>query len=213
MTRGGRKDNQTTRERRCIVTRDVTLRDGLLRFVLDASGQVTPDIHEKLPGRGIWVTAKRPILEKAIEKDFFSRAAKRKAQIPAQLCDLVEGLIAEKLIATLSMARKAGLAISGFEKVKDALLDTKAHILFQASDGSKDQKKKLKPPISNEGFYDQLTSQELGLAFGREHVIHAALLAGGMTSSVRLTANRLIGFRADPKNSPETKAGTKGKRV
>ena len=107
------------------------------------------------------------------------------------------------------MARKAGKAMAGFDKVKSALMYEEARILFQASDGSPEQKKKLRPPQGNNSFFDQLTADELGLAFGREHVIHAVLLAGGMTPALQRAANRLVGFRADPKMRQEP-AGTKG---
>jgi hypothetical protein len=35
-----------------------------------------PDILEKLPGRGIWVSADRDALDKAVKKNLFARAAK-----------------------------------------------------------------------------------------------------------------------------------------
>ena len=42
-----------------------------------------------------------------------------------------------------------------------------------------------------------LSSGELGLAFGRETVIHAALLEGGVTKRVLREAARLEGFRLE----------------
>ena len=210
MARGGSKEQNKAQERRCIVSREVGPKGGLIRFVLDPSGVVTPDVTEKLPGRGLWVSAKRAVIEEAAKKNAFSRAAKAKAIVPEGLADLVESLVAKRLVDALSLARKAGLAIGGFDKVKSSLLEGRARALFQASDGSPDQKRKLRPPPGKDAFYDQLTADELGLAFGREHVIHAVLLAGGMTPSVRMAANRLIGLRADPKLRPAKRAGQKG---
>ena len=42
---------------------------------------------------------------------------------------------------------------------------------------------------------DFLTSDELGLAFGRQTVIHGALASGGLTQRVVEEANRLRGVR------------------
>ena len=44
-------------------------------------------------------------------------------------------------------------------------------------------------------FIGWLTSEELGLAFGRQIVIHAALASGGLTSRIGEEAQRLKGVR------------------
>ena len=68
--------------------------------------------------------------------------------------------------------------------------------LIQASDGSERGKTKLQPPREKNGFIGCLSSGELGLAFGRERAIHAALAAGGLTKRVVEEAARLEGLRA-----------------
>ena len=89
MTRGGQDKDRDGPERRCIVTGDVQPKAGLLRFVLSPDGTVVPDLAEKLPGRGIWVSADRDILAKAAARGLFARAAKAPAQVPADLVDQV----------------------------------------------------------------------------------------------------------------------------
>ena len=49
--------------RRCIVTRQALEKPAMIRFVIDPDGQVTPDLKERLPGRGLWVTATRDALD------------------------------------------------------------------------------------------------------------------------------------------------------
>jgi predicted RNA-binding protein YlxR (DUF448 family) len=95
MTRGGRKkDREDGPERRCIVTGEVQRRNGLIRFVVSPDGQIAPDILEKLPGRGIWVSADRDAIEKAVKKNLFARAAKAKVTVPEDLADRVEAGLA-----------------------------------------------------------------------------------------------------------------------
>jgi hypothetical protein len=79
--------------------------------------------------------------------------------------------------------------------VKDWLNKEQAVLLLQASDGSERGKSKLRPPRGKGSFFDVLSASELGLAFGREHVIHAALAAGGLTDKLREDAVRLSGVR------------------
>ncbi len=108
-------------ERRCIVSGESGGKDGLIRFVLDPEGQVVPDLAEKLPGRGLWVTAVREMVEKAALKGHFAKAAKAPAKAAPELADLVERLLARRAADALGLARKAGALETGFEKVLTAI--------------------------------------------------------------------------------------------
>mgnify|MGYP001823211679 FL=1 len=162
---------------------------------MSPDGDIVPDILEKLPGRGIWVSAERDALDVAVTKNLFSKAAKRQAKVPGSLVSDVEVLLAKRLIDQISMARKAGKAVAGYEKVKNWLGREEARILFQATDGSERGKSKLYPPGGKGSFFEVLTASELGLSFGRERVIHAALGFGGLTEKIREDAIRLSGVR------------------
>ncbi len=196
MTRGGRDKDRDEPERRCIVTGDVQPKAGLVRFVVGPEGQLVPDLAEKLPGRGIWVTADRAAIEKAAKKGLFARAAKAPVTVPENLGDIVEAGLARRVVDHISLARKAGRAVAGFEKVKGWLADGKAKVLFQASDGSERGKGKLWTPEGGRWF-GCLTASELGLAFGRDSVVHGALAAGGLSKRVVEEAAKLTSLRKD----------------
>lgn len=215
MTRGGRdKDRADGPERRCIATGDVEPQTGLIRFVVGPENQVVPDIAGKLPGRGIWVSSDRKALEKAAGKGLFARAAKAPVTVPDDLANLVEGMLARRVVDLISLARKGGGAVAGYEKVKDWLGKEEARVLIQAEDGSARGKTKLSTPYGG-NYIGWLTADELGLAFGREKVIHAALGAGGLTKRVVEEAQRLKGLRvasADARPAAGAAAGGKGRR-
>ena len=154
-----------------------------------------PDILGRLPGRGFYVSADRAAIEKAAKKGLFSRAARQPVKLPDELADLVEQLLLQRVVELLSMARKAGDAVMGYEKVKDWLVKGAAATLIQASDGSERGKTKLHPPEGAKGFIGVLTAGEMGLAFGRERAIHAALAAGGLRTRVVEEAAKLAGLR------------------
>lgn len=197
MARGGRTKDRTEPERRCIATGEEQPAGGMIRFVVGPDNLIVPDILEKLPGRGIWVSASRDALELAVRKKLFSRAAKQSVTVPETLVDDVEKHLLRRLIDGISMARKAGRAVAGYEKVKSALINEDARVLIQALDGSGRGKSKLSSPPGKGTFIGVLTANELGLAFGREHVIHAALAGGGLTKRVVEDASRLSGLRGD----------------
>lgn len=198
MTRGGRdKDRADGPERKCIATGEVQPASGLIRFVVGPDATVVPDIVGKLPGRGIWVSATRAALDKAAKKGLFSRSAKAKVEVPEGLSDLVERQLADRVVNLISLSRKSGDAVSGYEKVKDMLQKEEARVLIQAEDGSTRGKSKLSTPHFGT-YIGWLTADELGLAFGRETVIHAALGAGGLTNRIVDEAQRLKGLRIGP---------------
>ncbi|WP_417806229.1 RNA-binding protein [Thioclava sp.] len=194
MSRAGKAKHRDDPERRCIVTGDVQPKAGLVRFVLGPDGMIYPDIAEKLPGRGIWVTADRDVLETAIQKGLFARAAKAPAKTPENMVEMVEKALASRVVELISLVRKSGRAVIGFEKVKGWLAEGRAKVLLQASDGSDRGKGKLWTPEGGRWF-GCLTSQELGLAFGRDRAIHGALAAGGLTPRVIEEISRLAGLR------------------
>ncbi|SNX72293.1 hypothetical protein SAMN05878503_11222 [Cereibacter ovatus] len=182
-------------ERRCLATGESQPKAGLIRFGLGPDAQVVPDVLGRLPGRGMYVSADRKAIEKAAAKGLFARAARQPVKVPDGLVDLVEAQLARRVIDLISLARKAGEAVAGYEKVKDWLSKDEAKVLIQASDGSERGKSKLHPPEGKRSFIGCLTARELGLAFGREHAIHGALAAGGLTTRVVEEAARLAGLR------------------
>ncbi len=203
MTRGGARVEREEPERRCLVTGETGPKAGLVRFVVGPDNAVVPDISGKLPGRGLYVTASRPILEQA-RKGQFARAAKAPVTVPDNLADEVERQLAHRVTDLISLARKGGLAIAGFEKVKEALALageglgkrawSRVRVLLQASDGSERGKAKLWTP-EGARYFSCLTSEELGRAFGRPTVIHAAMASGALADRVVEEAAKLRGLR------------------
>lgn len=181
--------------RKCIVTNESAPREGLIRFVRGPEDIVIADIYEKLPGRGVWVAASRATLETAIAKNAFSRAFKANVTVSPQLLQQTEDALAQKLVQYIALARKSGQAVAGVQKVKSWLADGKARVLIQANDGSQREKSALRPPKGKNSYFQALTKDELGMAFGREIVIHAALTGHGLVERIQIEAGKLETFR------------------
>src|SRR4051812_24356175 len=94
---------EADRQRRDLVSGEVMDEGSLIRFVAGPEGQVVPDLGRKLPGRGMWVAAKREAVETAAKKGLFSRAAKTKLAAPVGLADQVEGLLRAHLLSGLGL--------------------------------------------------------------------------------------------------------------
>lgn len=188
-------------QRRCAVTRAHRSRDDLIRFVLGPDGTVVPDLKEKLPGRGVWLTAAHETVVEAVKRKAFGRAFKAEAKAAEGLADHVDGLLADAALGALSLANKAGELVFGHSKVEDALGKGRVIALIHASDAAADGCRKLdgKARAATEGrglpSICAFTADELGLASGRANVIHAALIQGGAARKFLAAASRVERYR------------------
>ena len=190
---------QASRERRDIVSGEVMDEARLIRFVAAPDRSVVPDLGRKLPGRGLWVEARREAVEAAARRGHFSRAAKAKLVPPPDLADQVEKALERRCLDRLGLARRAGGLTWGFEKVAAALGSGQVAWMVEAADGSPDGRRKLlqiarklpRPPRLCGCF----TSEQLGLATGAGHVIHLVFLAGRWAERWSDDIGRLAGFR------------------
>jgi predicted RNA-binding protein YlxR (DUF448 family) len=189
------------RERRDIVSGEIMPENRLVRFVAAPDGEIVPDVAAKLPGRGIWVESTHVAVAKAVEKKLFARAAKAQVSATADLGARVEKALVTRMLGDLGLARRSGQLLLGFDNVQRGLQGPKPpKALIEAFDGSRDGKRKLYAAAHrlelNCVVIESLTSTELGLALGRENVIHAAVQPGGLADRLILDAERLCGFRA-----------------
>ncbi|MBK0401096.1 RNA-binding protein [Limibaculum sp. M0105] len=206
MTRGGRGWAHDAPERRCIASGESGPTGPLIRFVLGPDDSVVPDLAGKLPGRGAWLSADRAAVAKALKKNLFARAFRRPVRVAPDLADQLEALIARRLVDLVALARKAGQAVAGFEKVRARLGEGRVGVLVTASDAAADGRAKLaRIAPDHAGRIDLLDSGELGLAFGRDFAIHAALDAGGIADRALIEAGRLAGFRTPPVTDEEAR--------
>jgi len=183
-------------QRRCIVTGELHDRGALLRLVVGPDGAIVPDVAARLPGRGLWLTPRRDIVDQAVAKRVFARAARRPVAASPELADRIEGLLARRCVDALGLARRAGLAVAGFDRVGDAVRRGRAALLLCALGGAAAGHRKLAalgPELPSAGV---LTAAELGSAFGRERIVHAAVAEGPLCRRLLLDLTRLAGLRA-----------------
>lgn len=177
--------------RRCLATGTIAPKAELMRFVVGPQGELLPDFSGKLPGRGLWITPTAAALKRALEKRLFQKAAGSALKIEENFLGNLLAGERRRALALLGLARRAGLALAGFEKVKAALAGGRVRVLLAASDGADDGRGKLAALASGRPIIADFTSEELALALGRHHVVHVALLAGGLTESFQAAAGRL----------------------
>ena len=182
-------------ERRCIATGVVQAKDRLIRFVVGPDSTIVPDVDERLGGRGLWVSADRAALEKAIARNAFARAARQQVQAAADLPDRVAALIERRCLDLLGLARRAGQVVAGFEKVDAALRSGRAGVLIEAANGAQDGRAKLRGLAQGIPVVSCLDSAALASALGRSGpVVHAVIAPGRLAQRFLREADRLRGL-------------------
>jgi predicted RNA-binding protein YlxR (DUF448 family) len=209
----GPRDRAAATERLCIATRTVRPVADLIRFVVGPDDAVTPDLKRRLPGRGVWVTATRSAVATAVARNAFARGFKRQVCAPGDLVAVTESLLERAVLDALGIARKAGLAETGFAKVEAALREGRAVALLRAQEAAPEGIRKLTNAARSAEIDEKalpvivFTGPQLDLALGRSNVIHAALLAGPASEALLVRYRALERFRGD---GPEKLAGKSG---
>jgi predicted RNA-binding protein YlxR (DUF448 family) len=192
--------------RRCLVTGQSLPKDRLVRFVAAPDGTVVPDIANELPGRGAWVSANATAIAKAVAKGQLTKALDAKAG--AALPGLVESLLVKRTLGLLGIARRAGLIVTGYERVKETLDlhemgRARIAALIEAAEGSADGRRSILAKARAIGVDAPVcglfTGDELSMALGGANVIHACLLSagtGGLHARFLEEIGRTAGFRA-----------------
>ncbi len=189
--------------RTCIATREVREPDELIRFAVSPQGDVVPDLKERLPGRGAWVSARRDAVETALKRRAFARAFKTSVNAPADLADRIEADLGTDLRQALALANKAGCVVTGFHKVEGAIASGDVVALIHAAEAAADGRRKLAQALRRRlgdgvetvPVIDFLNGDDLDLALGRSRVIHAALVAGAGSRGFLERWRRLCVFR------------------
>lgn len=190
-------------ERTCIVSRTVRSPAELIRFVVGPDGVVVADLRSRLPGRGAWVTARAEAVGLAVRRRLFNRAFKGDVKVSPGLAGEIDAALREDLRQALSLANKAGAVVTGFTKTDAMIAMGTAAALIHAREATPDGRRKLAGALRKRlgdaiwsiPVIDELTSDELDLALGRSHVIHAGLVAGAGSGGFLARWRRLRDYR------------------
>ena len=191
----------------------------MIRFVVGPDRQIVPDLAARLPGRGIWLSASRDVLQSGgVQEDrrqkdkpgvgktsapgqrqlerAFARAARGPVTVPPDLLGLLQAALVRRIGECLGLSRRAGQAVAGYEKAREALRTGRYRLVLQASDGSEAERTRFLSGFgANLTIIDPLPGDILGRVFGRDHVVHVAVAAGKLAESLVVEAGRLAGLK------------------
>jgi uncharacterized protein len=175
--------------RSCILTRGRDSQAALVRLVLAPDGQVLPDVRAKAPGRGAWIGVTRVELEQAQAKGRLRGALARAFKtgelvIADDLPARIEAALQRAALDRLGLEARAGTLIAGNDRIETAARSGQLRALYHAADAREDGRRKLaqawrvgsdREGSDLRGLALPVDRTILGLALGRENVVHVAL--------------------------------------
>ena len=139
----------------------------------------------------MWLSPRPDVIEAAANKGMFARAARGPVILPPNLVTLIQDGLTRRVIDLLGLARRAGQAIAGFEKAREILGRGQVRLVIQASDGSVDECRRFLAGAAGVAVTRPLPAARLGMAFGRDHVVHVALRPGPLAERLETESYRL----------------------
>ncbi len=195
--------------RRCVVSRERQPKETMIRFVIGPSREVVPDLAARLPGRGIWLSARRDVLETARTRGAFAKAARGPVTVPPDLTSVLQAALARRIGEHLGLARRAGQVVCGFQKAREWLQAGRAGLVIEASDGSVDERARfLGRYAETMRVVQPLDGATLGAIFGRDHVVHVVVAKGRLAETLAVETARYAGV-SSPAHAPDSAIKTK----
>ena len=194
--------------RSCILTRGRDSRDHLVRLALGPDGQVHPDVRAKAAGRGAWIGAPRAELEVALAKGKLKGALSRAFKttefaiapdLPQRIADALE----RNALDRLGLEARSGTLLTGSDRIEGAARSGKLHALYHAADARTDGAGKLaqawrvgsdREGSDLKGLALPVDRTILGLALGRENVVHIGLTDRAAAKRVSDALDRWLHF-------------------
>ncbi len=205
--------------RTCILSRDESPRDGLIRLVLAPDGRVLPDVRAKAPGRGAWIGVDSAALATAQQKGKLRGALARAFKtgdiaIPDDLPQLIAAALERNALDRLGLEARSGMLLTGSDRIEEAARSGKLHALYHAADAAEDGRRKLaqawrvgsdKEGSDLGGLVLPIPRPILSMALGRENVVHIGVIdrmAAGRLGDALDRWRRFIG--PDLNGSPQS---------
>ena len=208
-------------ERRCVLSGAHDTRDALLRLALSPEGVIVPDIAAKAPGRGAWIAVDRDVLAVALAKGKLKGALARAFKgapvaIPVDLVARIDAAYLRTLLNTLGLASKAGVLLTGADKIDGAARGGKVALLCHASDAAVDGRRKRdqswrvgmeEEGRGREGRILPIDRTALSVALGRDNAVHIAIIDAGWAMRLGQLLDRWHRFGGSAKGGPEIADG------
>ncbi|MGH7049703.1 MAG: DUF448 domain-containing protein [Acetobacteraceae bacterium] len=184
------------------MTRTIAPKEAMLRFVAGEGRILVPDLEARLPGRGIWLSARGDVIEAARASGQLGRTVARVAGGPVTIADdllvqLQEELV-RRIVGLLGLARRAGQAVAGWEAVgawrPPGRVEGRVGVCPDAGDAGLPG---ARLPGESEPLPLRVRADVLAEVFGADARGPVFVRPGRLAAAVRCEMERLVGLGLD----------------
>ena len=165
-------------KRTCIITGETDEPTNLLRFVVGPDKSLTPDVLNKLPGRGAYTLPKPEYVKEALYKNRFAKQLGFYKRLSPSEIDLflssLENLLQRNFIEQIGLVRKRGSAVAGAGNLKEHQF---AKGLLIAADASKREARKIISLTRPSWILKNIPAKTLGKPFGRNSLAFVGIFS------------------------------------
>ena len=191
-------------ERRCLLSGEHGARDRLIRLAISPEGEVLADVTARAPGRGAWIGVDRATLPAAMAKGKLKGALARAFKgaplrwsddLPQQISDALQ----RQFLAQLGLAARAGVLLSGADRIDTAARSGQVRLLMHAADAADDGRRTRDQSwrvgedaegSGRQGLVLPLDRTILSIALGRDNAVHLAITDAGWADRIAALLGR-----------------------
>ncbi len=194
---------QKTPARRCVTCRGNGKKYGLLRFVV-FQNTLCFDLRQKLPGRGFYVCAQRPCLEKAFANGLKRMTKHEPAELAQDLASFIHEIVVpgfrKRYTELLLAGYQSHQLLLGADAVEHAAQSDELACYLIASDASASTSQKYRTNAGRKGLECRglLDRAEYGRLFGKTEKVIMGWLPGRLHDEFALTEDAIL--RLDEEN-------------
>jgi len=174
-------------ERTCLGCRKALPQSDLLRLVRSPQGEILPDLHRRLPGRGVYLCYDRACIAQAVKKNLFHRSfGQAVVAVDVSLFEAsLKALLDEQLRGLIALSRKAGKLLAGVAQLEERLGRESFALLVLAEDMSEGRAERLaaRAAACRVAVVHYLSKESLGQLVGRSESGALGLRPGGLAES------------------------------
>ena len=111
------------------------------------------------------------------------------------MADRIEALLVRRCLDARGLARRAGQAVCGFEKVCAEIRTGRAALVLGARDAARDGRGKVRGLSHGLPVIEVFDGAELGTVFGRDAAVHVWVSPGKLARRLIEDSALLAGFR------------------
>lgn len=165
-------------------------KDELLRIAVSKNGEPAFDLKQRLDGRGFYACYDKSCMTKLFKLKEFRKAG---FSICSEFCNIVVEMLNKELTGLISIGKKSGKFISGYEKVVASTRSGRVSLIITAGDVSEGRRKKFLKTVNNMAEVITFGDKEkIGIAVGKGLTSYGAFIDMGLTEKFMLVHKKLV---------------------